>query len=312
METPASGSRPKAGYSIRVVARMTGIPADTLRMWERRYGFPKPHRSANGVRAYGPEDVDKLGLIVRALAAGHRPGQVVPMPPDELSQVVAETAEGPGAPSPINLGGTPSSLAGVVESLRRSDLLAVHRSIRQAAASLGARAFLTEFAHPLSVRVGELWHDGQIDVRHEHLVTDALTTQIRVLLSTYEDLRGTPSFLLASLPDEEHYLGLQMTALYLSLEGARVHLLGTAAPPEQIVRAARDLEVDAVGLSIARPTEPGALDGTLAWMLDELPRRAELWVGGSAAASLRSEHAALRRFSSWDDLPRELERLRAR
>jgi methanogenic corrinoid protein MtbC1 len=312
MDSRASGSKPRSGYSIRVVARMTGIPADTLRMWERRYGFPKPSRSANGVRAYGPEDVDKLGLIVRALAAGHRPGQVVPMPQDELERVVAETADPGAVPLPVSGASAPSSLQSVVEALRRSDVLSVHRSIRQAAASLGARAFLTEFAHPLSVRVGELWHEGQIDVRHEHLVTDALTTQIRVLLSTYEDLRGSPSFLLASLPEEQHYLGIQMTALFLSLEGARVHLLGTAAPADQIVRAARDLEVDAVGLSIVRPIGPSELDGTIAWMLDELPRRVELWLGGSGAAMVQLDHPALHRFGSWGELPVEVARLRGR
>ena len=40
------------GYSIRVASRLTGVSSDTLRMWERRYGFPKPERNESQVRVY--------------------------------------------------------------------------------------------------------------------------------------------------------------------------------------------------------------------------------------------------------------------
>jgi methylmalonyl-CoA mutase cobalamin-binding subunit len=310
MDEPSSGGH--GGYSIRVVARMTGIPADTLRMWERRYGFPKPQRTNTGIRAYTAEDLERLQLVVRALAAGHRPGQVVPMPRGQLEKVLSETAD--AIPSSIPLERTaptgPANVSAVVEALSRSDILTVHRAIRTAAATLGARAFLAEFAHPLVVTVGQMWHDGQIDVRHEHLVTDALVTQIRVLLSTYEDLRGSPSFLLASLPDEEHTIGTQMTALFLSLEGARVHLLGTAAPPREIVRAAHDLDVDVVGLSLVRQAQPSELNPHVQWILDELPRRVEVWLGGAAQRSVTLEHPGLRRFDRWDDMRPHLDRMR--
>jgi methanogenic corrinoid protein MtbC1 len=310
MDEPANGSA--SGYSIRVVARMTGIPADTLRMWERRYGFPKPQRTSTGIRAYLSDDLERLQLIVRALAAGHRPGQVVPMSRAQLERVVSETAD--AAPPSASLERAPvtgpATVMAVVESLTRSDVLGVHRAIRKAAATLGARAFLTEFAHPLVVTIGRMWHDGEIDVRHEHLATDALITQMRVLLSTYEDLRGSPSFLLASLPDEEHTIGTLMTGLFLSLEGSRVHLLGTAAPPREIVRAAHDLDVDVVGISLIRAAEPKEIDPHVQWILDELPRRVELWLGGAGMPCVTIDHPGLRRFSSWDAMVPHIERMR--
>ena len=40
------------GYSIRVASRLTGVSSDTLRMWERRYGFPKPERTESQLRSY--------------------------------------------------------------------------------------------------------------------------------------------------------------------------------------------------------------------------------------------------------------------
>lgn len=70
---PADGAQ----YSIRVTSRLTAIELDTLRMWERRYGFPRPQRASGGSRVYSESDVESLKLIRRALENGYRPGEVV-------------------------------------------------------------------------------------------------------------------------------------------------------------------------------------------------------------------------------------------
>ena len=57
-------------FSIAGVERDTGLAKDTLRVWERRYGFPQPGRDAFGERAYGLQDVEKLRVIKRLLDQG--------------------------------------------------------------------------------------------------------------------------------------------------------------------------------------------------------------------------------------------------
>ena len=41
----------------------TGIAAATIRMWEQRYGFPEPERTASGYRMYSEQDVDALRRV---------------------------------------------------------------------------------------------------------------------------------------------------------------------------------------------------------------------------------------------------------
>ena len=82
-------ARPAPALSIRVVSRLTAIEPDTLRMWERRYGFPKPARQESGNRAYTASDVEVLLLIRRALTQGYRPGEVVHRSADELERLLA-------------------------------------------------------------------------------------------------------------------------------------------------------------------------------------------------------------------------------
>src|SRR4051794_20193775 len=69
---------------IGSVERETGLSKDVLRVWERRYGFPKPHRDNNGERQYTAVDVVKLRAIKRLVDVGMRPGKVVGCTIEEL------------------------------------------------------------------------------------------------------------------------------------------------------------------------------------------------------------------------------------
>ena len=73
-----------AGLSIAAVERETGISKDTLRVWERRYGFPRPERNAFGERTYPAEQVARLRLIHRLMDQGMRPGRIFALSPAEM------------------------------------------------------------------------------------------------------------------------------------------------------------------------------------------------------------------------------------
>ena len=72
MSTPAAQA--PVTLTIASVERDTGLSKDTLRVWERRYGFPAPGRDARGERLYPLDQVDKLRTLKRLLDLGHRPG----------------------------------------------------------------------------------------------------------------------------------------------------------------------------------------------------------------------------------------------
>lgn len=56
--------------TIREVARQTGVPEGTLRMWETRYGFPVPERLPSGHRRYSGDDVQRVRQVSRDREAG--------------------------------------------------------------------------------------------------------------------------------------------------------------------------------------------------------------------------------------------------
>ncbi len=76
-------------YRIGAIARLTGIPTDTLRVWERRYEVVRPLRSETGVRLYRREDVARLAVIKRLVDAGHAIGSVAGLSLAELEERLA-------------------------------------------------------------------------------------------------------------------------------------------------------------------------------------------------------------------------------
>lgn len=295
-----------SGYSIRVASRLTGLSADTLRMWERRYGFPKPARNGSQVRVYSDSDVERLTLVARALKAGFRAGEVIRREPSELKALLASSAKAElGAPKES------PTIGSLIASLRADDVNAIRSGLRQAVATLGPRQFLTDVAGPLVEQVGEGWASGQLSVRHEHLISEVLSTQLRLLLSAYESESPGPIVLLATLSHEEHGLGLEMAALYLALQGACPRLLGVDTPPDQIVEAAVALRARVVGVGVSPTSNRDTTSEHVRWMLGELPLGIDVWLGGKAASSLRLSHPRLREICTWADAHRELGLLRA-
>ena len=64
--TDARGDEAGARLSIGALSRATGIPVETLRTWESRYGYPVPERRPSGHRVYPLESVPRLRRIAEA------------------------------------------------------------------------------------------------------------------------------------------------------------------------------------------------------------------------------------------------------
>jgi MerR family transcriptional regulator, light-induced transcriptional regulator len=304
---PPPANVPARAYSIRVASRLTGFPADTLRMWERRYGFPRPERTGGGSRTYSEEDIELLHMIARALGAGYRPGEIVGKGRAEIEDILSQVS--PAQPEP-QLDGALPTVRSLVRHLSADDPTALAAEMRRAALQLGPSRFLADIAQPFTTTVGELWEQGKLEVHHEHLASAVLTTLLRLLLSTSEDGMGRPAVLLATLPTEHHGLGLEMIALYLAVHRATPRLLGVNTPRAQVVKAARALQVDAVGLTITPCSDIASTEEDIRWMLSELPRRVQIWIGGDGASRISISDPGLKTVTSFDGVDAALNSFR--
>ena len=151
---PLATESPAPGIGIAAVERDTGLGKDTLRIWERRYGFPRPLRDAFGERVYPPEQVEHLRLVKRLMDQGLRPGALLRQPMAELGALVA----GGGAKV-----GADDTADWIVPLLKARDIDPLRAELAQRLARDGLERFVIETVRQRSISLAPVTGGGYRD-----------------------------------------------------------------------------------------------------------------------------------------------------
>ncbi len=280
-------------YPISAVAKLTGIPLDTLRAWERRYRAVVPKRAGRG-RVYSEDQIQKLLLLRRAVEQGHSIGQVAALGDRQLRELLEKSSAIAAGESASKTTDANALLAPVLHALDRFDYAATDREINRLAAALGSpRNFVHETALPLMRTIGERWHEGKCSIAQEHMLTHLLTALLASLVRTYTPLNPSARVLLATPRNERHAFPTLAAAMLAAAGGMGTIYLGTDLPAADIVLAARKSEADVVLLSLSSAPNSEALND-LDTIARKAPRTATLWLGGSPALHLDQATAGSR------------------
>lgn len=284
-----------SGLSIAAVERDTGLSKDTLRMWERRYGFPNPRRDALGERVYSAAEVGKLRLIKRLMDLGHRPGRLIGLPNEALRELAQQGNAGAANAAQQEL----RAYLTLVKTHRIDELRA---RFAQALLRLGLARFVLEVIAPLTELAGEAWTRGEFEVYEEHLYTESVQTVLRGAIAGIGARGARPRVLLTTVPQEPHGLGLLMAEAMLALEGCDCVSLGVRTPLADIVAAAKGQQVDIVGLSFSACLGANAVLDSLNELRARLPPALELWAGGANPVLHRRAPPGVRTFRTLDPI----------
>ncbi|QFY89216.1 MerR family transcriptional regulator [Magnetovirga frankeli] len=211
-------------FPIRIIAELSGVPATTLRAWERRYGLLQPGRAPSGHRLYTPADLERVKRVVRLLDAG--------LPIREAAKQVKQGRDG----------ALPSHPREHWQVLRRRLLNCLGGFDQQKLDGLYNEALslypfdlvCEQLITPLLQALAERWPQRPAAIAEEHFFSAYLRNKLGSRLHHEAPRsRGRP-LLLACVPAERHEIGLLMFALALLGRGYRVIYLGPDLPLEQI------------------------------------------------------------------------------
>lgn len=76
-------------FKTGIVAHIVGMPANTLRVWERRYGLQCSQIDSQGHRLYSADDVQRIAALRQLTLQGHAIGLVARRTPDELRDLLS-------------------------------------------------------------------------------------------------------------------------------------------------------------------------------------------------------------------------------
>ncbi len=297
----------RARYPIRAVSKLTGIPAETLRAWERRYAAVTPERDDRG-RVYSDQDVERLRLLRGAVEAGHPIGRVAPLSAEDLRDLLGDA---PIAQAP-RIG---VDLAAVRDAIGRFDAPALRRELSRLAAILPAAAVCREVVLPLLREVGDAWHAGRLDIAAEHMVSAEIRSLLGALSRLHDARSGTGALVFATPEGEQHDLPTLAAAIVAADAGLGALFLGASLPPGEIRNAAIRAEAPVVVLGLTGARAGGNLDPLVAIRETSrsLPSGTELWIGGAGAEQgARAAGGRARAFQTFAGYERALARLRRR
>lgn len=258
-------------HNISDVSRIAGIPKDLLRMWERRYGYPKPERDRNGDRVYSDAQLDKLILIRQLVEQGKRPGKLMGLDLPELK----------------SLQRTPKvelDFDRLLKLLKAGDATSLRSWFQDQLQAQGLRAFIHKVMVPAIRLVGETWSSGNLAIYQEHLFTELMKGLVRQSLTEHYLESGKPKVMLTTVPGEQHSLGLLMVEALLRLGGAEVISFGTEMPFRDIKEAAVSHQVDVIGLSFSGSFKQDDAIVMLNGLRQIIEPEIRIWVGGAAFA----------------------------
>lgn len=317
-------------FSVKAVAKLSGVSAHTLRAWERRYGVISPTRSKGGRREYSIKDVEKLKTLNLLVEEGHSIGTLAPMNLIQLGRLVAEISkiEASSVASKLESHGIHSSLDDLFEALQAFDLEEIDRHILRARISTPARDFVLDVVTPLLAQTGKLVSEGKLDIAQEHALSAILRTHLGDLLSQVQKASnwasqqdsGLPRLVFATPEGDLHEFGILLAAILAGSMGFKFRYFGANMPAESLARAvaavgAKVLVIGSVKADPARLVRPlGEYVAFLAKFLKEQGAQSlSIWIGGycdfnlstlktdylvKVASSLREFEQALSKFQA--------------
>lgn len=312
-------------FNTKAVVRQTGVPAPTLRAWERRYGILSPHRGENDYRLYSERDIAivrwlreevESGLtisqaiaLLRSLAPApaapegqptiHQTGSLLqPKPPITPPAATPAGRTHEHAPAPGNGHWLATLGDGLLTSFSQLDEPAAQHLLGQAFARLPLEQVITGLIEPVLRRIGESWASGHISITVEHFATATLRAQLEALYRAERVPTLGPVVLVGCAPGEYHELGALVLALFLRRHypSLRTLYLGQNLEPAHLLEAVQTLRPAAVCLSATLPERISSL-ADLGQRLLALPavQRPALICGGQGlgAETLPKEGAIL-------------------
>lgn len=211
-------------FNTKAVARETGVPADTFRAWERRYGVPRPQRTAGGHRLYSERDMAIIRWLRDRTDEGVNISHAVMLLTNTLDVSADEPASNTESRAIERL------FDELIQGLTEFDLQHSERLLSEAFSLYPFEQVLIELIQPAMIEIGERWHRGEINVAVEHFATQFVRRKLSGLMNVFEGSSHRATIIVGCAPGELHDLGMLMAALFLVRRGWHVVYLGPQVP----------------------------------------------------------------------------------
>jgi methanogenic corrinoid protein MtbC1 len=263
-------------YTVKRAAELTGIPADTLRMWERRYAVVEPTRSPGGYRLYDDSALRRLSAMRSLVDSGWAPREAA-------RRVLADAIRGVDA-VPVPAADVRGDVGALARIAREYDSPALDAVLDEGFATGSFEQVVDSWLMPALGALGAAWRDGSVTVAGEHFVSAAVARRLAAAFDAAGRSGPGPCAVVGLARGSRHELGVLAFATALRRAGLAVVYVGGDLPPEEWVDLVAARSAVAVVLGVPTPEDVPAVRETV-----EAVSRAHPGVGVLVGGGCQSE-----------------------
>ena len=210
-------------FTIKDLENLSGIKAHTIRIWEQRYSFLRPQRTATNIRYYSNQELKTLLNISLLNKYGYKISHINRMGNEELRDKI------------LALSGAQAQQERIVNDLIQHmiDLNTedFEEVLDQYIVARGIEKTITHIIFPFLDRIGILWVTDHINPAQEHLITNIIRQKLIVGIESIATPFKLNTKVLLFLPENEHHeLGLLFLNYMLRSRGVITIYLGANVP----------------------------------------------------------------------------------
>lgn len=270
-------------YAMRVVTRLTGLSADTIRVWERRYQVVAPSRTNGNTRRYSAAEVRRLTLLREAADLGHKIGDIAHLAETDLTRLinqdnVATLIRTTGRQVLRATEAYSHVRSEYLEAIGRYDVRKASDIFARAATLLSSSDFIFKLIVPILKEAGDRWAADTMSVAQEHLITAQVRSLLDQLMRMSLQAPGGMRILVATPAGHRHEFGVLIGALIAASKGFETIYLGPDVPEKDLISAATISRADVLLLGVLRDmAETELTDFTQ--LLNRLSKTVDTWLG---------------------------------
>ncbi len=214
-------------FTIKDLENLSGIRAHTIRMWEQRYSFLKPQRTATNIRYYSNQELKILLNISLLNKYGFKISHINRMSNDELREKTLTLSNGVAQQERI--------VNELIQHMVDVDIDTFERLLNQYITARGIEKAITYIIFPFLERIGILWLTDHINPAQEHIITNIIRQKIVTGIENIVTPLALNSKVLLFMPENEHHeLGLLFLQFLLKSRGVKTIYLGTNVPMKDL------------------------------------------------------------------------------
>ena len=264
-------------FPIRVLSEQTGVPATTLRAWERRYGLLKPARTPKGHRVYNQADLDTVRRVVQLLETGSTIGKAANI-------VKSGASARPERQQQISHWALYRKRC--LQSIEAFNDRRLDTVYNEALAIYPIDIVTAQMLLPVLQQLGKEWPQRANGVAEEHFYSAWLRNKVGARMHHEAGRTRGRRLLMACLPGEHHELGILLFGLSAMAHGYRILYLGPDLPLQQVAGAAARAGVAAVLLSGSSQRLASSLQRDILQLAADL--EVPLLLGGKVSEELQN------------------------